>query len=133
MIISRQHVEILRQWAKAAHPAECCGLLYGVAGRIEDIELTANVAADPKRHFEIDPARLIGAMRGMREGAKQLLGYFHSHPTSGAEPSQRDLDGAQDDGRLWLILSHSEIRTWHVQPSKSGGLQFVEVEMLVEG
>lgn len=65
----------------------------------------ANVAPDPLRHFEIDPAALIAAHRASRAGGLAVLGYFHSHPNGLARPSATDARAAAGDGRIWAILA----------------------------
>lgn len=93
----------------AADPArEVCGLLTGddvVSGTIA----CANVAADPARAFEIDPAALIAAHRDERRGGPALAGCYHSHPTGKAWPSARDAANAAPDGWLWLIAGGGRI------------------------
>jgi desampylase len=133
VVISRQQQQILQQWAEVAKPAECCGLLFGHKGRVESTELTKNVALDSNRNFEIDPSRLIAAMRAMRHKGPELIGHFHSHPTGKAEPSKRDLDAAFNDGRIWLIMGSGEMRAWKAVPGLHDALKFVELEMRVEG
>jgi desampylase len=131
--ISRHLQQILLQWAEAAKPAECCGLIFGRQGHIESLQLIANVASDPSRNFEIDPARLIAAMRAARDGGPEVTGHFHSHPIGQAKPSARDLDAADCDGRIWLIIGSAEIRTWKIVPDSHDAFKFVELEMRVEG
>jgi len=98
--------------ADAAHPHECCGLLFGAAGRIDKALASPNRAADPARRFEIDAAMLIGAERRSRAGDLPLIGYFHSHPDGGLTPSPRDAAEAAGDGRLWLIIAGGTITAW---------------------
>ncbi len=130
--ISRQHAAILRQWAELALPKECCGLLFGEGGRVSAIELTANVAENSARHFEIDPARLIAAMRATRNGGPEIIGYFHSHPEGEAQPSQCDARMALADGRYWLILAGDALRVW-MPTDKCGKVSFMEAGLVVEG
>ena len=52
--------------AARAAPAECCGLLLGRDGRISEARPAANVADNPLRRFEIDPAALFAAHREAR-------------------------------------------------------------------
>lgn len=132
LTISRQQAAILRQWTDQALPTECCGLLFGEGGRVSTMELTANVAKNPTRHFEIDPTRLIAAMRAMRDGGAEIIGYFHSHPEGGAHPSDCDARSAQADGRYWLIVSGDDMRVW-TPNDKAGEVSFMEAELLVEG
>lgn len=93
---------------------EACGLLLGHGTCVETAVATANVAQDPARHFEIDPAALIGAHRLARSGAgPQVLGYFHSHPNGIAAPSATDAASAAHDGRVWAIVAGDAITCWH--------------------
>lgn len=102
---------LLEEAARAA-PTECCGLLLGEAGRIDRVQPAANVAADPLRNFEIDPAALIAAFRSAREGGAQVLGYYHSHPAGHPLPSAVDCEHASGDGRAWAIVSGGEVTFW---------------------
>lgn len=93
--------------AARASPREACGLLLGAiggGGRVVAAFPCANVAPDPARHFEIDPAALIAAHRAARADGPPLLGYYHSHPTGRAEPSPTDRAMASGDGRIWAIV-----------------------------
>ncbi|WP_201742326.1 Mov34/MPN/PAD-1 family protein [Novosphingobium ovatum] len=94
----------------AAWPNEACGLLLGaVEGgcvRVLAAVPCANVASDPARKFEIDPAALIAAHRAAREGTgARVVGCFHSHPVGGAFPSARDVAAAAGDGAIWAIVA----------------------------
>jgi proteasome lid subunit RPN8/RPN11 len=103
--------------AKNSPEREVCGLLFGASGvrdggRIEAVEACANVAADPARAFEIDPAALFAAHRRARGGGEAVIGHYHSHPSGEAVPSARDAAQAMGDGALWLILTAREARLW---------------------
>lgn len=103
--------------AAARHPHEACGLLLGTAGAITHFRETANVAPDPRRHFEIDPAALIAAHRAARAGGPPIAGYFHSHPTGDPAPSPTDRAGAAHDRRIWAIAGGGTIALWRDSPS----------------
>jgi proteasome lid subunit RPN8/RPN11 len=98
----------------AAEPTEICGLLLGEGEHIHAILPTANVAADPVRHFEIDPAALIAAYRSARSGGPTILGHYHSHPhpTSLDQPSTTDAAAAVPDCSLWLIAAAGRAALW---------------------
>lgn len=95
--------------SRSAHPDEACGLLLGADGHIERAVAAANVAPDPARHFEIDPAALIAALRLEREGGAAVIGYWHSHPSGAPAPSATDQALASGDGRVWAIVAASGI------------------------
>ena len=109
--------------AEAAHaaPNEACGLLLGRREgreiRVDRLLPTINVAPDPARHFEIDPAALIGAHRAARDGGPQVVGCYHSHPTGIAAPSATDTALAAPDGQLWAIVGAGQIG-WYIAGHK---------------
>lgn len=99
----------IRRAARAAHPQEACGLLFGRHGAdgwwIGEASVAANVAADPARRFEVDPAHLFAVQRAAREGGPAPVGVWHSHPDGRPEPSAMDRDGVTDARWLWLIVA----------------------------
>ncbi len=102
--------------ATNAAPRECCGLLLGQGGKVQEARPAANLAADPLRHFEIDPAALIAAHRAERAGGAALLGYYHSHPAGHPLPSATDCAHASGDGRVWAIVAQGEVRFYRDTP-----------------
>ena len=98
--------------ATLAAPRECCGLLLGKGKRIARAVPAANVHAEPERHFEIDPALLIAALRQEREGGEQVLGYYHSHPNGAGNLSGEDRACASGDGRVWAIAAAGAVTWW---------------------
>lgn len=99
-------------------PLECCGLLLGRDGRIELARAADNVADDPSRRFEIDPAALLAAHRGARNGGPELLGYFHSHPNGHPLPSATDCEHSSGDNRVWAIVANGEVRFFRDSPQE---------------
>ncbi|MEE2740146.1 MAG: M67 family metallopeptidase [Pseudomonadota bacterium] len=110
----------------AADRHEVCGLLLGSAERIDAICPAANVAPDPSRHFELDPAVLIAAHRAARDGGPAVIGHYHSHPSGVAVPSATDAACAAPDGTLWLIVADGAARLWIPGPGEGGAVRFAE-------
>lgn len=111
--------------AARAHPQECCGLLIGTSECIDHAVLADNVAVDPLRHFEIDPAALIAAHRKARsDRLAQVVGYFHSHPNGLARPSARDAADAAGDGRVWAIAASGAVTLWRATPAGFAALSY---------
>ena len=123
----------LLHWAEMAGDHECCGILRGEGDRVSAVELAQNVAADPTRHFEIDPAALFSAAKDVRSGGIPVLGFFHSHPNGMAEPSPTDIAQAALDKHLWLIIAAGAITAW--QPVVVGAqvTGFTPVVLMKEG
>ena len=110
--ISREVLAGIRAAAAAAHPEEACGLLFGGDGLIDGWQEARNVAERRDVEFEIDPATLFAALRAERAGGPRLIGYWHSHPSGRVEPSTRDLDHAEVDEKIWVIVAGDDIGAW---------------------
>lgn len=91
--------------ALASPDVEVCGLLGGAGGLALTRYPVVNVAAEPATTFLMDACGQIGAMKAMRERGEDLVGIYHSHPASPAEPSARDLEFAAYPGVAYLIVS----------------------------
>lgn len=122
-------IATLLKEANLAAPRECCGLLLGRAGRILRAMPAANVHPEPTRHFELDPAALIAALRREREGGEEVLGYYHSHPNGAVAPSAEDRASASGDGRVWAIVAAGAVTWWR---DDEGGFERLSLR-LVEG
>ncbi len=112
LVISSVILDDLQELAREAAPEETCGLLFGDNGTALGFLATKNVAENPLRHFEIDPADLIAAERAMRAGGPNILGYYHSHPSGAVEPSKTDAAMAAPDNRIWLIINGRQAAGW---------------------
>lgn len=126
--ISSCVIELIQSAARRAAPAEACGLLFGDGDAIMLASETANVAADPHRHFEIDPAALFAALRAERSGGPALIGYWHSHPSGDVRPSPTDAAMAAADGKLWLITDGTALALWRALPGGTLHGRFEPVE-----
>ena len=102
--VSRPAFDDLLAEAARAAPEECCGILLGREGAIDETRPTRNLALDPRRRFEIDPQALVDAHRAARAGGPQVVGYFHSHPDGPAEPSATDRAQAE---AVWRRLKRA--------------------------
>lgn len=130
LVISRQHLLQLNDWADEAHPSECCGLLLGCGTTVREIVLTHNVSPYPQRMFEIDPAALIKAEKAMRDGGPDLIGYFHSHPNGLDHPSTEDAKQAMADGRFWVIIASGKATAWQALPGGKLYRRFNPIELI---
>jgi proteasome lid subunit RPN8/RPN11 len=126
--VTRSALDTILAEADRALPLECCGLLLGTGAAVEAARPTRNVAADPVRHFEIDPQALVDAFRAERQDGPRLLGYYHSHPTGLAEPSATDRACASGDGRLWAIVAAEEITFWRDGEDRFERLPYVVLD-----
>jgi proteasome lid subunit RPN8/RPN11 len=96
--------------ARAARPAECCGLLVGANGRIDEAIPARNVAdllrsANLATTYVIDPGDHVTARREARRRGLAVVGFYHSHPASRAWPSPTDIAEASYEDALYVIVS----------------------------
>jgi proteasome lid subunit RPN8/RPN11 len=126
LTISRALLDEIRAHAADDPEREVCGLLLGAGGVVARVVRCANVAADPRRQFELDPAALIAAHSAARAGGLRPIGHYHSHPSGRAVPSALDAAMA-DPGNFWLIIAGDEIACWWSQSGGSVEHMFVPV------
>lgn len=114
----------LRREAGLTGPAECCGVLIGLAMG-EEIEIrtlipVANAARDHSS-FLIDASTVLRVERQAACANMQVVGFYHSHPTTSAEPSPQDLALAVP-GYVYVIIDvpRGTIRCWRLHDDRSG-------------
>lgn len=112
-------------------PREACGILFGRDDAIDGAEAARNIAANPERGFEIEPAALLRSHRDARGQGRLVIGWYHSHPNGSAQPSATDAARAVEDGRLWLIAAGGEVTAWRVVPDGPVHGRFASVPLQV--
>ena len=90
--------------AREVAPEECCGVLLGHGEAIVDARRARNVATSTETRFLIDPKDHIDARRDGRARGLDVVGFYHSHPRSGAVPSPTDVAEAAYPGALHVII-----------------------------
>jgi proteasome lid subunit RPN8/RPN11 len=96
-------LEAVVDHALGARPSECCGILLGRDREIVEAVPTRNLAESANR-FLIDPKDHINARRAARDRGLDVIGFYHSHPSSTPEPSVTDLAEASYPNHLYLIV-----------------------------
>src|SRR4051794_31825193 len=80
--------------ARRELPNESCGLLAGViegdTGRVTSRFAITNDAASPTDYLT-NARDLLAAFRSMRADGTEPLAFYHSHPSSAAIPSAKDI------------------------------------------
>ena len=115
--------------ARREAPNECCGLLVGTPEVVHSAHAARNELASPVR-FRIDPEDHVGAVRRARAQGRDVIGAYHSHPSSPPIPSSTDLAEALPHF-LYVIASlapaggQCPLRAWRLE-----GRNFVEVPLV---
>ena len=103
--LKRSQCEQIFSQARAAEPAECCGLIGGTGSFSNSIYPLTNVSATPEIAYEAAPEELFAAQRLMRHRGEQLLAIYHSHPRSKEPfPSETDVRLAYYPAATYLIV-----------------------------
>jgi proteasome lid subunit RPN8/RPN11 len=90
--------------ARRMAPSECCGLLVGSGSRILEAIPARNVAVSATTRFLVDPKDHIDGRRAARRRGLDVIGFYHSHPRSSAQPSAADRAEASYPDHLYLIV-----------------------------
>ena len=110
VIIRRDTCDELEKHSAGCMPNEACALLLGRtddtldAVIVEDVLLMENAKGSPAR-FAIPDEQLIRAYGIAEKRRMEVVGVFHSHPSSPAVPSSTDERYMVLNPVVWLIYS----------------------------
>ena len=83
----------------------------------------ANVAADPRTRYRIDPEEQLEIFERLEDRGEEIAGFYHSHPRGPPRPSATDVDAATWSDRSYLIISLEPftVGSWRWRSGGSGG------------
>lgn len=114
--------------AEITYPFEACGLLIGqqidatvVVEQItygRNLESTSFQGVAQPRGFLLDPEDFLAADRVARSAGRDIVGVWHSHPDTPAQPTEREHQSAWA-GYSYLMVAVSaagaaELRSWRL-------------------
>lgn len=141
IFVSRAALRTIADAAETAYPGECCGLLVGQPRATGEIQIERAVISKNRGkgndRFEVDPQVWVDLTRALRGSPQRIVGLYHSHPDTPAQPSIVDLQSAWGEELIWLIVSVSgpeggrPAQMIHVTAHilDHGGAQFRELQM----
>ncbi|TAL25726.1 MAG: M67 family peptidase [Nitrospirae bacterium] len=89
---------------REAYPNEACGILAGKGKEVLKIYKMTNIENSPVSYF-MDSREQFKVMKDIRENNLSMLAIFHSHPSSPAYPSAKDLTLASYEDSVYIIVS----------------------------
>ena len=104
IILSQSDKKILSEYSENQKPNESCAILFGKKNRVSEMFLTENTEKSPV-NFTISNEQLIEAYKMAEEQDMEIVGIFHSHPSSDAFPSNTDEKFMQSNPVAWIIYS----------------------------
>ncbi len=114
MRISQADWDELIAHARDEAPNECCGYARIEADRVAEVFRGQNTRLSPYG-FDLDGPSLLRA--NDLDAAGHGVAVYHSHPRSGAEPSEQDKNLAQYPHWIYLIVSLAgdpHVRAWRI-------------------
>ena len=104
MRVRRAVIDAIVEHARRERPLECCGLLIGSADEVIESHAARN-SEESAVLYRVDPADHFKAIRDARAKGLAVLGAYHSHPKSAAQPSATDIRDANDPDFVHVIVS----------------------------
>ena len=104
LIISKRIYDEMLSHCKEAYPNEACGILAGKGNEASKIYKMTNTEKSPVSYF-MDSKEQFKVMKDLREKNLSMLAIFHSHPSSPAYPSAKDLNLAFYEDSIYIIVS----------------------------
>ena len=104
IILSRTSKKVLIKHAENECPNESCAILFGENNVVSEIFLTKNVEESPIT-FTISNEQLIEGYSIAEQKKIEVIGIFHSHPSSEAYPSDTDKKFMHSNPVTWIIYS----------------------------
>jgi [CysO sulfur-carrier protein]-S-L-cysteine hydrolase len=104
-------------------PNECCGMVAGTDGQATRVYRAKNAEASPFR-YTVDPQDQFKITMEIEAQGEEIAAIYHSHTKSPAEPSQTDINLAENwPEPLYLICSLAgddapEVRAWAIRDGK---------------
>ena len=80
-------------------PNECCGILSGADGAVQELYRITNTAKSPYRYL-MDPQEHLNADLDSERKGIEFVAFYHSHTHSPAYPSGTDVRMALQSGYL---------------------------------
>lgn len=109
--LRKKDLEVLLKHAKDCEPNEACAVLYGKSedkeSKVSEIRLAKNIDQSPV-NFTIAPEELIDIYKEAEKKGLEIVGIFHSHPSSSAIPSGTDQRFMALNPTVWVISSGVE-------------------------
>jgi proteasome lid subunit RPN8/RPN11 len=107
IIIPQQIFNDMLAHCKEGYPNEACGILAGRNGEVTKIYRMANIENSPVTYM-LDSREQFKVMKDMRDNNLSMLAIFHSHPSSAAYPSAKDVTLAFYEDAVYIIVSLME-------------------------
>ena len=113
--ISHNDLELIQGELDKNTPYEACGALVGTREEnavvvIKTVPIT-NVNRT-KQSFELDPKEFYEVWDNAEQNGTEIIGVYHTHPSSSAVPSNWDRETMENDPSVWLIAGADGMKAY---------------------
>jgi proteasome lid subunit RPN8/RPN11 len=102
--LKKQHLAEMIAHAEEEAPLEACGILAGESDRVVKPYRARNADRSPVS-YRLEPEEQYRIFIDIEEKGWDILGIYHSHPTSPAVPSGMDLKQAYYPEAVYFVVS----------------------------
>jgi len=137
LILKSEDYQKILKYSLQHKPVEACGIIAGIidedAGKYfsTKVYLMENTKNSPE-HYLMEPEEQFDVFKDMRKNELDFISVFHSHPHSPARPSQEDIEMANYNEAIYLIISlqqeQEDFRAYFIQNEQPQEIE-VEVEI----
>ena len=113
--ISRRDLELIQAELEANSPYEACGVLVGmIEGAAAVVEKAVPITNSNRttQSFELEPKEFYNSWNNAEKNGQEIVGVYHTHPSSSAVPSQWDRETMQNDPSVWLIAGADGMKAY---------------------
>ncbi len=104
LTIPKRIYEEMIDYCKSCLPQEACGILGGEDCEVKEFYKMRNIEAS-SISYTMDASEQFMVMKDLRSKNLSLTAIFHSHPSSPAFPSPKDLRLAFYEDSFYIIIS----------------------------
>ncbi len=107
---------------------ELCGFLVHNEHFIELIE--AKNKSRKKGHFKINKKQYHRIKTAIKTLRHDLIGSYHSHPVSKAQPGPGDIEGSENNSLMLIIdCIGNEAKLWRIKDKKAREIKYKTIEV----
>ena len=113
--ISRRDLDLIQLELEANSPYEACGVLVGTMdGDTTVVEKAVPITNSNRttQSFELEPKEFYNAWNNAEKNGREIIGVYHTHPSSSAVPSEWDRETMQNDPSVWLIAGADGMKAY---------------------
>jgi proteasome lid subunit RPN8/RPN11 len=129
--LSRDVADVVLEHARGCLPEECCGLLLGEGMSVTHAWPARNELSSATR-YRVDPRDFVAAVRYGRERGLDVIGAYHSHPTSQARPSLTDVAESVGEEFVYLIAGPIASGSPELRAFRFAGGNFLELPLVTQ-